>query len=209
VRLGSDLPIRLGFFLQRTGVPFPFRPGICYRGIDRLPFPPPPEEEEEIARSGTARLLSLWREYCDVSFTGELHGDELLTRRLRRAFGEEGIDLEIIYAEVVLIGTLPAGEDSVELMGSVMLRLRQLHDRVTSRPVGIPNLGYDVSYPLPGFHSALFQPGLQEIPGAPDFDLNSAGLLGTVDQVKNILPIANRMDSSWRPFCGIVISLIP
>jgi len=205
---GNGPPIRLGFFLQLIGVAFPFRPGIFYRGVDRLPFPPTPEEEEELSSSGRARLLSLWEEYGDLSFTGELHGDEQLARRLRTAFADEGIDLEMVYAEVALVGTRQAEEHFAEIE-PVITRLRKLHERVESLPAGIQELGYDVSYPLPRFHSVLFQPGLPEDPQTPDLDLNSAGLLSTVRQVEDILPIANSMDSSWRPFCGILVCLVP
>ncbi len=200
----SNLPIRLGFFLERTAVMFPFLPGTFYRGIDRLPFLPTPEEEEELKGSRKARLLSLWERYSDLTFTGELHASQKTSKSLCSSFGDEGIDLEVVYAEVAL---MPSSSDEAANGGaSQLLRsLRALHEHVTSRPVGSQMLGYDISYPAPDFHSFLFQPGLREEPEAPQYDINGFGLLSTVEQVEQILPVVNAMPSSWTPFCGIGI----
>jgi len=67
-----NLPIRPGFFLERTDVMFPLLPWTSYRGVDRSPFIPTPEEEEELKGSKKARLLYLWQRYSDLTYTGEL-----------------------------------------------------------------------------------------------------------------------------------------
>jgi len=65
-----------------------------------------------------------------------------------------------------------------------------------------------VSHPLPSFHSVPFQPSLREEPEAPDLDINIAGLLDSIQQVEQILPVANSMAFSWRPFCGIGVYFV-
>lgn len=199
------LPLRLGFVLERTSVPFPYRPGIFYRGVDRLPFDPTPEEEEELNRSGGARLVSLWHRYGDTLFTGELHRDQQLAVTLQREFAEEGSEFEVIYAEVIDVPGPPDTMLCDEGPSGTWDRLRRHHEAAAPRPGGALLLGYDVSYPLPSFHSVLLQPGLREKPDAPPLDVNDAGLLAHVDYLKAILKAANAMDSSWRPFCGIAV----
>jgi len=205
---GNDPPLRLGFFLERTEVMFPFLPGTFYRGVDRLPFEPTPEEDEQLRNSGKKRLLSLWQRYADLYFTGELHASLQLAGGLRSEFADEGVDFEVVYAEVVLIPPLDTEGLRFEMSEEILPRLRKLHEQVTSRPVGSRMLGFDLSYPLPGFHSALFQPGLRDLPEAPHLDVNSAGLLSDIAQVEELLPLANAMTSSWRPFCGIGVYLV-
>jgi hypothetical protein len=203
-----DLPIRLGFFLERTDVMFPFLPWTSYRGVDRLPFIPTPEEEDELKGSKKARLLFLWQRYSDLTYTGELHASQDAPRSLRGAFADEGIDFEVVYAEVAQMPPFEPEGAGQETSGPLLRRLRALHQQVASRPVGVQLLGYDVSHPLPSFHSFLFQPGLREEPEAPDLDINSAGLLDTIQQVEQILPVANSMASSLRPFCGIGVYFV-
>jgi hypothetical protein len=167
-----------------------------------MPFVPTPEEEEELSRAGHANLVMLWHRYWDVLYTADLHRDVSLATDLRDAFAHLGVALEVIYAEVGIV----RGQEKVsadEAVRNVWERLRHHHDRAGLRPANAIPLGYDVSYPLPGFHSLLVQPGLLEHPESPDVDVNSMGLLDDVDQVKQILPIANATTSSWRPFCGI------
>jgi hypothetical protein len=184
---------------------FPFLPGSFYGGVDRLPFVPTPEEEEDLRNSKRATLLQLWQQYSDLTYTGQLHGSGHTTRALRDAFAAEGIDLEVIYAEVVLMPSVEMERVDQKARGLLLQRLRTLHQQVVSRPVGAQILGYDVSYPVPGFHSFLFQPGLREQPEAPNLDVNEAGLLSTVQEAGRIVAVANAMTSSWRPFCGIAV----
>ena len=200
-----DVPIRLGFLLERTEVMFPFLPGSLYGGVDRLPFVPTPEEEESLRNSKRVTLLELWQQYSDLTYTGQLHGSPHATKFLRNAFAAEGIDLEVIYAEVVLMPSLEMEGVDQKARGLLLKRLHTFHQQVASRPVGAQMLGYDVSYPVPGFHSFLFQPGLREQPEAPHLDINGAGLLSTVQQAGQIVAVANAMTSSWRPFCGIAV----
>lgn len=203
--LVGELPLRLGFVLGRTSVPFPYRPEIIYRGVDRLPFVPTPEEEEELTRSGRTRLVSLWHRYGDTLFTGELHRDGQLAVTLQREFAAEGAEFELIYAEVVDVPSPPDPMPCDEGPRGAWDRLRRHHEAAASRPGRALLIGYDVSYPLPSFHSVLLQPGLREEPDAPPFSVNDAGLLAHIDHLRAILQAANAMDSSWRPFCGIAV----
>jgi hypothetical protein len=199
--------LRLGFVLGRTGVAFPYRPGTTYRGVDRLPFVPTLQEEEDLNRVGRATLISLWHRYADLLFTGELHADGQLAKDLRGEFAGEGLDFEVVYAEVLGLTQSEAETRDDKPAVGVCNRLRRHHERAARRPEGATLLGYDVSYPLPSFHSALFQPGFREKPNTPDLDLNSAGLLSDLDQLRQILPLANAMVSAWHPFCGIGVYL--
>ena len=208
VRAIVNLPLRLGFVLARTDVPLPGRPWIRYRGVDRMPFVPTPEEEDELARAGHARLVALWHQYWDVLFTAELYRDTSIATDLRDQFAQFGVALEVIYAEVGVVQELEGGFSDASFR-EAWDRLRRHGDRAGLRPADAGLLGYDVSYPLPGFHSVLVQPGLLEQPNSPDLDVNDMGLLDDVAQVKRILPVANAMTSSWRPFCGIRVYSVP
>jgi hypothetical protein len=203
--LEVSLPLRLGFLLERTDVSFPYRPGIFYRGVDRLPFDPSPEEEEELNRSGRVRLVSLWHRYGDALFTGDLHRDQQAAVALRGEFEAEGLEFEAIYAAVVSVPQRSACIAVEEGSRGAWERLQRHQEGVPPCPDRALFLGYDVSYPLPSFHSVLLQPGLREQPDAPLLDINSAGLLTDVAQLEAVLEIANALDSPWRPFCGIAV----
>jgi hypothetical protein len=203
--IGTVLPLRLGFVLERTGVPFPYRPEICYRGVDRLPFDPTPEEEEELQRSGKSRLVSLYHRYGDTLFTGELHRDQHLAMTLQREFAEEGSEFEVIYAAVVSAPSHPDSMVANEGSLATWNRLRHHHEAAPRCPTRALLLGYDVSYPLPSFHSVLLQPGLRDQPDGPLLNVNGAGLLANAEELEEIMTAANAMHSSWRPFCGIAV----
>lgn len=202
-----DLPIRLGFFLEREDVMFPFRP-VFYRGVDRLPFIPTPEDEEELRASGKTKLLSLWQRYAEVTFTGELYASQSLATGLKTAFAEQGVGLEVIYAEVVKVPSSVTKELEPDVCERLRSRLRSLHTQVIAPHSGARMLGYDLSYPLPDFHSVLYQPGFQGEPETPRLDINTYGLFNNIEQLEQILPLANSISSSWRPFCGIGVYLV-
>jgi hypothetical protein len=93
------LPFRLGFFLDKSPVTLPFRPEQLYRGVERMYFVEAPLVRNA-ADTLTVAREQVWNEYFEARETGQLHFDLRVARRVRDAFAQEGLELEIIYVEI-------------------------------------------------------------------------------------------------------------
>lgn len=205
--------IRLGFFLERTAVTCFSWPNIPYLGIDRLPYLLTDEEEEQLRASGRGELAEIWNHYWDASISGELNVNFELARDLQRQFDLWGVQLEIVYGEIVRIPTnldqYAHGELWSENLEEALVHRREIHDRLGSRPANIDLLGFDISHPVPTFHSAIFQPGLNEsYPSLSEY-LNKNGLFETLDKASGFLPATNNLDYGLLPFCILSIWRTP
>ena len=206
---GTRTPFRLGFFLERTGVACFKWPSAPYRGIDRPPNLPTPEEEDELRSSGRSALADLWDRYWDATDSRQLNTNLPLAQDLQREFRIEGIELEVVYSEIVMIpdnlDDYPHGNLWLEQLDFVLQHWRHVHNLSAARPENLDFLGFDLSHPVPSFHSAIFQPGLHKThPRLPDH-LNQVGLFEDVDTALRFLRAANEMDYGGLPFCVLGI----
>ncbi len=197
--------IRLGFFLERSSVTCSRWPEVAYRGIDRLPYLPIPEEQERLLSSGRSELAQLWDIYWEASIDGKINVDGRLATELQRRFLAWGITLEVIYGEIVVIPSnldkYPHGALWSENLNSALVHRHDSHDSLGSRPGNIDFLGFDISHPVPTFHSAISQPGLNDnCPNLPEH-LNKNGLFDTLEEALPFLSEANSLDYGLLPFC--------
>ena len=204
--VGYPVPIRLGYWLVRSGVTCAGSSQILYRGIDRLPSEAY-YDKDRLSLTDSDKFEELWDQYWDVLESGDLNSDPTVAPQLQGAFLGVGIDLDVVYAEVTLIpgevGSYPSGKLWSETLAFVLPHRRQVHDRLGGRPSHLDFLGFDLSHPVPTFHSAIHQPGLDEMrPDYPDY-LNGSGLFGNLDTALPFLRAANEMDYGPLPFCAI------
>lgn len=202
----SSSTIRLGFFLERVGVNL-LEANRPYRGMDRLPYLPTLEEEESLHDLGRHRLLELWDQYCDVRDSGELNVNRNVAWRLQRKFLVEGITLETVYGEITRIpdnlDQYPHGALWLENLVDVLSHWRNIQDILPERPENVLFLGFDVSHPVPDFHSAIFQPGLSRIYPRLSEHLNRDGLFDESSEALSAVELANSLDYGGLPFCMI------
>lgn len=176
--LVSEPVVRIGYLLVRDDVELPARPGQQYRGIDRLPFVPSP-----------IAAHPAWRAYFDADDSGALAGDLSTAQRIRDQLRAVDTSTEVIYAQAFPLGTVPDVTASPEVADQQSRSLRRISER--SAVVGPPDpvfvpIGFDVSIPLPDFHSALFQPCIIE----GDHSLNGDGLLDDRDDADRLARLA-------------------
>ncbi len=153
--------------------------------------------------------MDVWDQYWNAYDSTELNSNVQLAQTLHRKLATEGIDLDLIYAEISMVphelDQYPSGKIWARELARVLSVIRKVHDRLGKRPDGVQLLGYDISHPVPSFHSAIFQPGLHERrPCIPEY-LNSAGLLEDIDLALRFLSAANEMDYGSLPFCVVGI----
>ena len=202
-----QLPIRMGFYLERARVTCFCWPDKPYRGIDRFPFLPSFEEQDEWMATGREKLSDLWDRYWDAKEDGETQASLELALRLQREFFAENIELEVVYSEIVMIPEnlerYPQGEYWAERFASILPIFEQTHERLKQRPDNLRFLGFDVTTLHSIFHSVIYQPGLHETcPDLPNY-LNDAGLFADLDTASRFLNAANEMD--YAPF--LVVSV--
>lgn len=201
-------PIRLGFFLERTPVYCVAWPKVAYRGIDRLPYLPTAEEQEQLQSTGRHDLSRLWDTYWAANSEGEINVDVGLASQLQQQFETEGLNFEIVYSEIVEIPNFEGSPHEglwSENLKTVLMHRQAVHDRLGSRPENIEFLGFDISHPVPTFHSAILQPGLdRKHPSLPQ-ELNSHGLVDTIETASDLAMEANTLDYGLLPFCVLGI----
>ncbi len=204
-----DLPVRLGYFLEREGVAAAAFPAVRYRGIDRLPYLPTDEELQALRRAGRERLVALWERYLHAEDEGTPYTDRALALDFRRAFRREGVELEVVYGEVTAVPenleTYPGGTPWARTLLSALQGMHNRNAHFARRPQGLDFLGYDISHPVPTFHSAIYQPGLHRVqPDLPRY-LNRHGLFGDLATALRFLHAANAMDYGALPFCVLQV----
>lgn len=198
-------PVRLGFFLESHGVTCFNWPTIPYRGIDRLPHIPSPEEDDGLRSAGRGGLVDLWERYWNASDGEELRLNLSLAQELQQMFLGQRVELDIVYSEIAFIpGDLeayPRGSLWLDNLTFVLSQIQGVHNRLLKRPDNLQLLGFDISLPVPSFHSAIYQPGLHRRHARlPDY-LNRFGLFADLNTALRFLSMANEMDYGALPFC--------
>ena len=206
-------PISLGLFLQRTGVTCSKWPGRPYRGIDRLPYVPSPLELEDLRSSGSNEWADIWDAYWDAWESSSLRVDLRLIQKVRRDFLRYNLEFEIVFGEIAAVPknlqAFPHGSLWERELQVALARIRRTTQEPVSRPPQARFLGFDLSHPVPSFHSAIFQPGLHSVhPRLPD-QLNMDGLFDDLNTALRFLDAANQMDYGVLPFCVIGIWEVP
>lgn len=198
------VPVRLGFFLERRGVTCSMYPTVRYEGVDRLPNMVYYDLSEG-SMDKTEGVAGLWEEYSEAEEMGELNVDLTLAHRLQERFRYAEVCLDLVYAEVVAIprgvGGYPSGELWSDTLEFVLEHRRAIHNRLQGAPESFSFLGFDISHPVPTFHSAIYQPGLHEVrPEYPRY-LNRFGLFDDRGTAVQFLNAANGRDYGPLPFC--------
>lgn len=194
-------PLRLGFFLARQGVTCTTWPELAYRGVDRLPYLPTLEEMRQL-RVARPRLAEAWDAYWEAKDSKQLNVDPSVVREVKDMFVLAGWPkLEIVFAE---IARFAEQERSRSYYASVLEPWIPLHRRLSAAPQASRLLGYDLSYPVPSFHSAIYQPA---IPNGPDLrtSLNDAGLVSELGAATRLLRLLNELTQRGPPFVAIAV----
>jgi hypothetical protein len=200
-------PFFLGFFLVRPDVRVFRRPKATYRGIDRLVYTPnlvmgrhPSSKEKQIDEC--------FDKYMAARESGDLHASINVAKEFQIDFGAIGIVSEIIFAEIVEFPEWQKLVNGETLRANLVLALQfrmPIHRRIESRPADAELLGYDVSDPMPTFHSAIFQPWLQQpLKSEVPMYLNENGLFRNVSSARDLLQVANEAGNG-RCFCTLGI----
>lgn len=203
----EHLPLRLGFFLAETGLSTHAWRDVDYCGVDRHPRFPASNESPGSLEMIAEEARDVWEAYVEASDSEELNTELACARYFQREIQNLGVEAEIIYVEVLAV---PKDITAHELSHEWMQRLTEdfsqwavVHEKLTRRPTRLQKLGIDVSYPVPSFHSAIYQPGLEKtVPNLPDY-LNEFGLVDELDTALALAERANQLESPWRPFCAI------
>jgi hypothetical protein len=191
--------LRLGYLLVRTGVHLPWSPQRGYRGIDRLPYLPNPMED------ATARTAMAWNAYSDAVEEGRLGRDFALAQDICQELNAVGAKVDVIFADVESLPDEPPNA-SERVLAQRFRSLEWLRNRSAEIPVPdrrLQPIGFDVSTPVPNFHSAIAQPGLIRQDSALAANLNDSGLFDDFDTALGAAAQANNSGYGLALFCVI------
>jgi len=214
------LPLRGGFYLEATGQSLCAWPEVPYRGDNRQYFglPEDPDAYLHYVADGEPQngsLIALWVRWRDSQWSGEVLSDLDFARSLSRQFTVFAHDNEIIYAEVAEIpgdldrkDGLHGPETWLDVFEMHFGRMLGAHERIAQRPSSMSLLGYDVSHPQIGHHSAIMNPGLDKFAPNLPARLNENGLAPNIEVAREIMELANDT-IGHRPYCVLGIWEVP
>lgn len=201
ISLHLDVPLRLGFFVAELGVPI--RNAQAYRGLDRLPRP------HSIAPEDISKLPQPWWDYFDAFDDDAVQTDMELALALSCNLESIGVSTEVIYAEITAwpqpLGHYKASflwEDSLR---TAMPALKLTHALVSRPSQRLSFLGYDISDPVPYFHSAIRNDNLDKIELRRSNVLNQHDLIRERGDALRLLEFVNAENSRVLPFCIISV----
>lgn len=145
-----------------------------------------PELQPAILPRDTALV---WEDYSKAEWDRSLYRDLSVARSLQSRFRGIGITLDAMYVECVALPSVGAyssiGASTPPLMDILAAWHRQL--ALDSRPVGLRELGYDVAWPVPKFHSVIHEGHLAA--DAPKYltKLNRNGLFSSLSTARAAL----------------------
>jgi hypothetical protein len=201
------MPPRLGFVLVRGDVELPWLARRQYRGIDRLPFVPNPLQLED------NHLRNAWNEYLDTWENGRLGQHLSIAEQIRRQLDEVGESTEIIYADIAVAPRRQSFELPDPLSRERERSLAWLITRsaeVEPSPREFVPIGFDISTPIPSFHSVLVQPGLVRQDSDLAVRLNDFGLIAEdTEYAAELMNVANGSGYLLSTFCVIRILASP
>ena len=186
-------PVRLGYMLARVGVELDWRPGTCYRGIDREPFVPESYVMDLVYKRETAEFQTL-HPYFEAWEDGTLRRELAVADERQRRLQAFGVRTEVIYVEALAVKRhWPPTSDRALAINRVNA-VRYI-DRC-AEGVGVVEakfvpIGFDVSWPTPSFHSAIYQPGPGGDKDRFSGSVNGAGLISRQDAAVELMERAN------------------
>ncbi len=200
--------IYLGYYLCNTTITCYKRPSVPYRGVNRplwaeYSYGYDVIALEKMRSEGKGDLANLWERYIDAE--DELRYDIRLARKIKNEFMKYGMEFEIIYTQIERspdnISSYPRGELWEKEQKKDIALYEPIQSMLSGPPKNSNFLGYDVAALYDGFHSAIYQPGLNET--APDLPryLNKWGLFDDIDTAMKFMHKANLMDYGSLPFC--------
>jgi hypothetical protein len=181
-----------------------------YKGIDRLLRLPLDESDAvEIVSGLRSEYLKALDSLAEVE-DSLLRIDLPTAQQFRRIFLRLGFPSDILYVRIVGVpARLEEYRRAYQWPASVregLARRVANHHHLTRS--GAPLLefhGFDVSLPVPSFHSALVNPGLPNFEGTFARKLNDAGLFGSFAHAEQCMEASNQMGYSDLPFCVLAI----
>lgn len=199
-----QLPLRIGFLLAELGVVSANWLDIPYRGIDRVVSLDNFQAEFEQNLAGTRDVWSVWEAYWEAEDNGVISVDRSTALDFRERFNALGVNVETIYGEIVRPPAISA-QDRVsahqqQRLHDAFAKYEHVQRQLPERPTGLVFLGYDLSYPLPTFHSIIRQPVTMNPHVVMPSILNSDGLIRDIATATELLPRANQ-DQVSGPIC--------
>lgn len=203
-RTNFQWPLRMGFFLVELGIMSANWPDIPYGGVDRVVSLDNFQEEFEQNLAGTRDVWSVWEAYWEAENNGVISVDRSTALDFRERFNALGMSVETIYCEIVRPPAISA-HDKVsshqqQRLHDAFTKYEHVQRQLPERPTGLVFLGYDLSFPLPTFHSIIRQPATMNPHVVMPSMLNSYGLISDVDTATELLPRANQ-DQVSGPIC--------
>lgn len=199
--------LSLGYRLVERNVVLVSDPKRTYRGLDRQPDLPGPAEDAALAPQGRRTLLELRNRYWDLEDARTVQRDPGVAVELCNALKDEGISVEVVLADVL---EPPAVHDVHSDLVAAFERQLERWSTDPEPPTGFHSqqLGIDVVYPFPSFHSAIRQPVLDRVAPKLLSELNDASLLTDDNVARRMAALANRSETAWRPFCMVRITQV-
>lgn len=203
----------LGYWILKTGIVLPANGSVEYGGLDRMTQIglPGPHEDRELLESGRADFHAARNDYWEAEESHQLNKERLVAISLCDRFRKEGLEVEVVFAEVLSVPQLPCEDDELnDHMRKALLFRRSVHDFLVAPDYAahLEPIGIDVVYPNPSFHSAVYQPVLSSILPGFERELNEHGLYPSLESAHLAVSIANDQETSWRPFCPVKISRV-
>jgi hypothetical protein len=177
-----------------------------YRGLNRLPFHSP------LDRGERPELDLAFDRYLDLQESRRLYVDLEAADGAAAALSDAGLPSEVIRIRLTFVPdvrSMQAEASARQRLGKV---LDQIEEFSVQEPIVLPSsfrsAGYDVSFPLPNFHSLLMNHGRgQETEWLPMDGVNEFGLMGDSAQAEGLVAQANAGKLNWAPYCAFEIQL--
>ncbi len=199
-------PFRLGYHLQSSRSPWAREGQPSYRGVDR--FLAISDYDPETA-SDTS---SPWGRYYAALDSMELHFDRRTLERAAGGLEAIGVQVEATYVEVLAVGDIPSdcGVAAIwsEQLADVWKHWDVVHRGFSCAPQGITPMGFDVSIPVPTWHSALIHPGLDRLRPSFPSTLNVNGLCSSVSDAIVLASLANTLEYGLFPSCVLSVASV-
>ncbi len=209
------VPMQLGYFLCETGHSLCEWPSVECRGVDRLYFTPTTEDVDVLRRNGRTALADLWDRWWDAEEDGEIRVDSRRAHEFATAFTSEGVGLELMYAELTYLPTDftgctdPYAPTWPARLAETLAVLARVHNKLRVRPTDLRRIGFDLSYPIQTFHSAIFEPGARKLSPELPSHLNEYGLFADASTAREFAEQANQVLPGHAPYCVLEVLLSP